>query len=97
MPIVNATKIRTSNVSFDAVLFKDDNDAASCRLTLELRIRLEQINPRGTPVYPDYDGNAFWIRPWSGTEWSNFIRGAKAQADLWNNNQNLRTVTLEGV
>lgn len=80
-----ATEFRSKHGSFDIFLTRDQHDPSSCTLRLKLKIRLQQIKPGLPPLYGDANGKGFWIRPWSGAEWATFVRGAQAQAKMWNN------------
>ena len=80
-----ATEFRSKDGSFDVFLTRDQHDPSSCTLRLKLKIRLQQIKPGLPPLYGDANGKGFWIRPWSGAEWATFVRGAQAQAKMWNN------------
>ena len=72
--------------AFDASLWKPvPLQSGNPRLKIELRVNLQQQNPRAVPpVTTDADGEIFWTRPWTGPEWFNFIDRAKKQAQLWN-------------
>ncbi len=70
--------------SFDAFLYKPI-DWGQLKLTIRLRIKLRQLPPKPIPIQLDADGKVFWTSPWTGTDWQRFIRGAAAQADMWNN------------
>jgi len=63
---------------------RDILDPLNCKLTLQLRLRLQQINP-GSGEYQDSSGRSFPARDWTGPEWMDFIVSAKEQADMWNN------------
>jgi hypothetical protein len=82
----------TSLKSFDAVLHKAVLPEALpgayldywlYMLRIQLRIKLVQINPNPVPLYRNGD-KVFWIRPWTAAEWSSFVAGAQAQANMWN-------------
>ena len=68
---------------FDAALYKP-RDNAPLKLTINLRIKLNKAAPRFLPFTRDYDGKAFMTSPWTDADWQTFVRGAAAQADMWN-------------
>src|SRR5262249_22261356 len=97
----------SESASFDAVLYKSITGPLHYKLEIQLRVRLEQINPGDPSATSDASGNPavydateqelFPIRPWTGTDWWQFIngssasaKGAKAQAAMWNNRFSLK-------
>jgi hypothetical protein len=73
----------STKAKFLAMLWKPIPGPDCYKLTIYLRVRLKQAFPG--PLVKDYNGTPFWIRPWSGSEWSTFVNGAKAAAKMWNN------------
>jgi len=71
--------------NFDATLYKSRTNVMDYKLTLRLWIELKQINPNPYPWLLDADKKPFWIRPWGSIEWFQFVKGAEAQANMWNN------------
>jgi hypothetical protein len=70
--------------TFDAVLSRTERGMLSYKLTIKLRIMLAQMNPF-PPFAFDADGTSFLTRPWNGSDWARFVRGAQSQAQMWNN------------
>lgn len=70
---------------YDAFLYKPVNPTDPMKLTIKLRINLRQLAPAPLPFQRDYNGTAFWTIPWTAGDWMNFVRGAVAQANVWNN------------
>jgi hypothetical protein len=81
--------------NFEAYLFQDVKDPKNCKLTIKLRIRLEQMNPPPGAQGRETDGTTvnndgrtlkyFPTRRWTGPEWTEFVKSAQEQADMWNN------------
>lgn len=82
----NTTTGGSVPATYDVFLYKPLNDPlAPMKLTIKLRINLRPLTPSPLPLHRDADGNPFWTIPWSATDWMNFINGAIAQANVWNN------------
>jgi hypothetical protein len=73
----------STDATFDAVLSRPVSGMSMYKLTLKLRIRLQQAYP--SSVINDFNDTPFSLRPWTAPEWQTFVNGAKAQANLWNN------------
>lgn len=77
---------------FEAYLFQDVKDPTNCKLTILLRLRLEQKNPTGAEgqetdrtTLDNIHFRYFPIRRWTASEWADFKNSAQQQADMWNN------------
>jgi hypothetical protein len=81
---INLSKDRISTgATFDAVLSKPTSGLDMYKLTLKLRLRMQQYY-QVPPVVTDANGDPFFIRPWTGPEWHAYINALRTQADLWN-------------
>jgi hypothetical protein len=74
----------STNATFDAVLSKPTSGMDMYKLTIKLRISLQQAYQL-PPVVMDGNDKPFWIKPWTGPEWHTFVNGVQGQANLWNN------------
>src|SRR3954468_944321 len=74
------------DAAFDSYLLKHEDGCNNHTLTLVLKIFLNPISTFGLNVFPQLDaGNVlFWIKPWTGAEWSFFQSNFKQQALRWN-------------
>jgi hypothetical protein len=58
---------------------------AEYKLTLKVRLKLQQMAPTLLPITLDADDKPFWTSPWNNASWQQFVGTAAAQADMWNN------------
>jgi hypothetical protein len=72
--------------SFDAFLYQPTNRSSQLKLTIQLRIKFRQLDPKPVPLQLDANRKPFWTSRWNYTDWQRFIGGVAAQADMWNNN-----------
>jgi hypothetical protein len=76
--------------SFDVSLYKPTSPG-QLKLTIGLRINMQRLPPRVLPLAEPGDRNSstkprnFWTKPWTDTDWRQFVTAAAAQADMWNN------------
>jgi hypothetical protein len=70
--------------TFDAFLYKP-LDRGQIKLTIKVRIKMRQLEPRAIPLVLDADDKPFWTSRWTAADWQRFIGGAAAQANMWNN------------
>ncbi len=77
----STTEGGTVPCSFDAFLFKPC-DFGQLMLQIRLRINLRQLP--ATATQRDANGTAFVTKAWTATDWEQFVRGAAAQANMWN-------------
>src|SRR5438552_17939675 len=74
----------STKASFEAILSSAAPLELMYKLTIKLRICFQPLYTT-PPRVGDANGNPFWIRPWTPSEWQTFVNGARAQANLWNN------------
>jgi hypothetical protein len=71
--------------SFDVYLYRPTGGGFEpMKLTIALRIKLQQLSPRPLPLAFDADDTPFWTKPWTPQDWTRFVAGAAAQANMWN-------------
>ena len=81
----------STRASYDAALTRTTVGVIQFKLTLQLRLFMQQINPTTTPFTSDSDDKLFWIVPWTSAAWDKLLADVKKQADLWNNRFWLKT------
>src|SRR5262245_42103868 len=73
----------STGATFDAVVSKPGSGMDMYKLTLKLRLRMQQ-SFEASGVVKDASKEEFYIQPWTGPEWFVFITGCQRQAILWN-------------
>ena len=83
----------SSEASYDAVLTRTTVGDLLYKLTLKLRLCMQQINPTTTmpATTMDSEDKPFWIVPWTSTTWDKFLAEVQRQANLWNDRFWLKT------
>jgi hypothetical protein len=73
--------------TFDAFLQQPLDRGGQLKLTINLRIKFRPLPPKPFMGQLDSDNppRPFWTKAWTGPDWQQFIIGAAAQADMWNN------------
>jgi hypothetical protein len=83
----------STEANYDAVLTRTTVGVVQFKLTLQLRLFMQQINPPTAlpPTMLDSDRKPFWIVPWTSTAWQKFLAEVQRQANLWNDRFWLKT------